>query len=109
MSRIAPATAKGDVALLKAPAESIARVAEPARPTWIVFPKFMYGLPATLERTSKPQTLIRLAKNSYNYSVHGARGFTLLADIVGAADCYDFTYADLDEAVEIFDRLESPA
>ena len=42
------------------------------------------------------------------YSVHGARGFTLLADIVDTSACYEFTYADLDEAVEIFERLEPP-
>lgn len=105
MSRVVADTAKGDVALLKPPAGSVARVAEPARPAWIIFPKYLAGLPAVLERKGKAEIMIELARQSYNYSVHGARGFTLLADIVDGCACYKFTYADLDEAVEIFDRL----
>ena len=109
MSRVAHDTAKGSVAILKAPAESIARVAESARPTWIIFPKYLNGLPAVLERKSKAATLIEVAKSSFNYSIHGSRAFTVLSDIVDACACYIFSYADLNEAVEIFDFLAAPA
>lgn len=106
MSRVVHDTVKGSVALLKPPADSIARVAEPALPAWIVFPKYLSGLPALLEPKPKAAIMIEMAKNAFNYSVHGARGFAILADIVDACACYKFTYADLNEAVEIFDRLE---
>jgi HprK-related kinase A len=107
LSRVVHDTAKGSVALLKPPAESIAQVAEPARPAWIVFPKYLSGLPALLEPKPKAAIMIEMAKNAFNYSTHGARGFAILADIVDSCACYKFTYAGLDEAVEIFDRLES--
>lgn len=106
MSRVARDTVKGRVALLKAPAESIARVAEPARPAWIIFPKYVNGSPSILERKPKAATLIQIAENSFNYNIYGSRGFTVLADIVDTCACYTFTYADLDDTVKVFDRLE---
>jgi len=106
MSPITRDTIKGDIALLKPPAESIARVAEPARPAWIIFPKFLNGLPAVLEPKPKAAIMIELANNAFNLSLYGAAGFNALADMVDGCHCYKFTYADLNEAVEIFDRLE---
>jgi HprK-related kinase A len=101
-------TAKGRVALLKAPEESIARVKEPARPTWIVFPRYLNGLPAEITRKSKADTMIQLTRNAFNYNIYGARAFDLLADMVERCGCYQFTYALLSEAVEIFDALDPP-
>jgi len=106
LSRVVHDTAKGSVALLKPPAASVARVMEPARPAWIVFPKYASGVPALLEPRRKAGIMIEIGKNAFNYNVHGARGFTILADIVEACECYKLTYSQLDEAVEIFDRLE---
>lgn len=106
MSRVACDTVKGRVALLKAPAESIARVDDPARPAWIIFPRYVNGSPSILERKPKAATLIQIAKNSFNYNIYGSRGFTVLADIVDACACHAFTYADLNDAVKVFDLLE---
>lgn len=101
-------TVKGRVALVKAPDDSIARVGEPARPTWIIFPKYLNGLPAVLERRAKAETMLQLARNAFNYSIYGAQAFNLLADIVDRCGCYKFTYALLGEAIEIFDALDPP-
>jgi len=109
MSDVIRDTTKGNVALVRAPSESILRVDEPAVPAWIIFPKYMNGLPAVLERKSKAATLIQIGKNAFNYSQYGARAFSMLADIVEACDCYSFSYALLSEAIEIFDALDAPA
>jgi len=101
-------TIKGTVAHLKPPQESLNRVDEPARPAWIIFPHYVNGLPATLATYSKAASLIEIARNAFNYSVHGARGFAVLADIVESSRCYRFSYGDLDEAVEVFAALEPP-
>ena len=106
-SRMVHGTAKGTVALVKAPPASIARVGEPARPSWIIFPKYVGGLPAVLEPKPRSAIFIEIAKNAFNYSLLGGRGFTVLADAVGACACYKFTYADMNEAIDIFDRLDS--
>jgi HprK-related kinase A len=102
-------TVKGEVALLRPPAESVARVAEPARPTWIVFPKYVHGLPAVLERRTKAAAMLDIAKNAFNYSIHGARAFSALSTIVDSCACFDFSYALLEDAVEVFGRLEPPS
>ena len=108
ISRVTPNTTKGNVALLKAPIESIARVNEAAPPAWIIFPKFLPGHDTVIEHTSKAMAMFEIATNCFNHGVHGKRGFELLADTVDACGCYRFTYTVLDEAVAMFDRLVPP-
>lgn len=102
-------TAKGTVALLRAPGDSIARMDEPARPAWIIFPKYVNGLPAVLSRRSRAGSCLELAKSAFNYSIHGALGFDVVTRVVAGCNCYRFSYADLNEAVEVFAALEPPA
>ena len=47
-----------------------------------------------------------LATHAFNYSIHGARGFTAVADIVDLCDCYRFTYSRLDDAVQVASGIE---
>ncbi|MBI3708307.1 MAG: HprK-related kinase A, partial [Proteobacteria bacterium] len=98
-SRPAHDTAKGTVALLRAPGDSVARSAETAMPAWVILPKYVPGAPATLERRSKAETCIELGINAFNYSVHGAVGFDALGALIDRCDCYTFTYSSLDDAV----------
>ena len=53
--------------------------------------------------------MLELGRNSFNYSLLGLTGFELLADVISASDCYDFTYSSLDEAVTVFDQLAMQA
>ncbi|CAN7661203.1 HprK-related kinase A [Pseudoduganella sp. LjRoot289] len=98
-------TVKGTVAHLKAPAASVARSAETAPPGWIVFPRYQAGAQTELAALDKARTHLRMAENSFNYSLLAARGFEAMADAVGAAHCHSFVYSRLDEAVELFARL----
>lgn len=107
MSPTVEGTAKGRVALVGASPESIARSHEPACPSRIIFPRYREFGQTVLTPRPKSVMLIRLARSAFNYSVFGAKGFTLLADIVDTCSCCDFTYKELDEAVEVFDRLDS--
>jgi HprK-related kinase A len=102
-------TIKGTVALLRAPADSIARVAEVAPPGWIVFPRWQAGASARLEPYPRAAGLMELCQNAMNYSLHGARGFALLASIFDERPCLRFTYGALDDAVAVFDRLAATA
>ncbi|NHZ78009.1 HprK-related kinase A [Massilia sp. CCM 8695] len=105
ISRPVPDTTKGTVAHLKAPAGSIARAAELARPGWIVFPKYAAGAATTLLDVAPARAFMRVAENGFNYSVLGARGFATLGDLVAQTRCIDFTYSALDEAVAMFEQL----
>ncbi len=104
-SRPVPDTAKGTVAHLKAPADSVARAAETARPAWVVFPRWEAGAAARLAPLARARACLRVAGNAFNYSVLGAAGFALLTQVMDGVDSYEFGYGDLDEAVGVFDAL----
>jgi hypothetical protein len=48
---------------------------------------------------------MHLVDSAFNYHLHGRDGFELLAQLIAACDCYDFSYGDLGEAVKLFDQL----
>jgi hypothetical protein len=93
---------------MKAPADSVARGTETARPAWIIFPKYQPEAKARLEPVPRARTFMRVADNAFNYSVLGATGFTTLANLIDASHSYDFTYSALDEATETFAALRPP-
>lgn len=99
-------TVKGTIAHLKAPADSIARAAESARPAWIIFPKYEAGSVARLDPMLPARAFMSVAENSFNYSVLGNAGFHTLADVISMTSSYQFTYSLLDEAIEMFSSLK---
>ena len=99
------ATAKGTVAHMRAPREAVRRVDEPARPAWVVFPRFIPGAPPSLVPRAKADALLQLSRNTFNSGIVGREGFHALADLVTASDCHDFSYSQLDDAVKVFDDL----
>ena len=98
-------TTKGTIAHLKAPAASIARAAEPAQPSCIVFPRYQTGAATSLTPQSRARAFMQVADNAFNYQVMGARGFETLGRLVDACDCHAFSYSNLEEAVALFERL----
>lgn len=97
--------AKGKVALMSAPSESVFRVDEGGLPAWIIFPQYVPGAVAELSRFSPAQTLVTLAEQSFNFDLHGVDGFEALCGIVAGARCARFSYSSLDEAISVFDDL----
>jgi HprK-related kinase A len=106
ISRRCEDTAKGTVALLKAPSDSVAQIAETARPAWVIFPRYQQGVAASFTPRSKADTLIEVGQNAFNYSIHGKLGFEMLSRLMDDCACYDLSYSDLDQAREIFEALE---
>lgn len=102
-------TVKGTIAHLKPPAASVARAADCAQPAWIVFPKYEAGAATHLAPLEKAATFMRVAENSFNYSVLGAAGFHALGAMIDASACHAFSYSKLDEAIALFDALAQPA
>lgn len=98
-------TSKGTIALLAPPADSVARVHEPARPAWVVTPEFATGADACMEPASRALAFMELAHNGFNYSIHGAAGFDALSRLVDGCRCCHFRYSRLDDAVAAFDAL----
>ena len=98
-------TVKGTIAHMKPPADSIARAAEPARPAYIVFPKYEAGAAPRLEPIAPARAFMRVAENAFNYSVLGAEGFHALAGLIEASQSFDFSYSKLDDAIAQFAGL----
>ena len=98
-------TNKGTVALMRPPTAAVERKREPARPAWIVLPRFKAGAQARFTSREKAQTFMELAEQSFNYDLQGERGFRALGRIVDQCQTLQFEYSRLDEAVEHFERL----
>ena len=98
-------TAKGTVAHMKVPSEQVAALDVPARPAWIIFPRYVADAVAQLRPRSKADSMLELGRNSFNYALLGLTGFEVLGDIVEACECYDFEYGHLEDAVTTFDML----
>lgn len=108
-SRKVSDTIKGTVAHMQAPPDSVARASEPARPGWIIFPRYATGADTRLTALPKARAFMRAADNAFNYSLLGERGFASLAALIDASSCHEFTYSKLDEAIDTFNGLQRQA
>jgi HprK-related kinase A len=105
INRASHDTAKGTVAHMRPPRDSVLRQHEPARPGWVIFPKWEADADTQLTPHSKALTFMFLAQNAFNYSHLGADGFRVGTALIEKTECYDFKYSKLHEAVAAFDRL----
>ena len=110
-SPIYTGTAKGDVAYMRPPADAVARFKESVLPGLVVAPQYHEGMRATVKRMEKMEGLRWLIDNAVNYSSMLRMGFDILTGIAERCEFYVLTYSDLDEAVDVMNRLleESPS
>lgn len=102
-----PDTTKGTVALMRPPTESVRRMNEPARPACIVLPTYRAGSPPSLTQHSRAQTFLLMADQSFNFNIHGERGFDAMATLIDRSACFQYTYSHLADAERTFDDLWS--
>ena len=98
-------TRKGTVAHLLSPAASVEKLAVPAPPGWLVFPRYRSGASLRLKPIPKQQAFIKLANNSFNFQLLGLRGFEGVTRLVRSCDCYVLSYSNLDEAMDAMNGL----
>jgi len=101
-------THKGTVAHLKADLHSDSQSDTPVKAAWVIFPRYSPGSSTRLEKKQKAETFLSAAKQSFNYSLLGERGYQSMVDLISACDCYDFVYSNLNEAIETFNNLKEP-
>jgi len=99
-------TTKGSVAHVRPPQEAVSRAGEAAVPAWVVVPRFAAGAEARLEPMPKARAFMGLVDSAFNYNVHGRQGFSALTRLVDKADCYEFSYSRLEDAVRVFENCE---
>lgn len=105
LNRVTHDTSKGSISHMKVSVSHVSRLNDQALAGWVIFPKYVRGGGAELTARSKANSMLELGRNAFNYTVLGLTGFEMLADVVSASDCYDFTYSRLDDAVSVFDKL----
>ncbi len=105
MTSPVPDTVKGTVSLMQPPPTSVARVREPARAAWIVLPSHEPGAPPVFSPHGKERAFMTLAEQSFNYDMHGARGFEAMGRLVDQCECLRFNYGRLEDAAAAFERL----
>jgi HprK-related kinase A len=98
-------TNKGVVAHFAAPKDAIVRAAERALPAWVVLPRYVNGMSATLTRMPRARAFMSLIENAFNYDVFGIEGFQLLSSVIDRSECFSFQYGHLPEAIELFAKL----
>jgi len=108
-SRPAEDTIKGTIALVKPPEDSVARMEEPARPRWIVFPVYEKGAATRLGIRPRAESFVELAANAVNYGVLGELGFNTLAEVVTRSSCFELAYGDLEDAVRVLTEMSESA
>jgi HprK-related kinase A len=98
-------TTKGTVALLRPPPESVARMSEPVLANCIVLPQFCRGAPSRLTPYSRARTFMLMADQSFNFNIHGERGFDAMGDLIDGSDCYQYSYSQLADAETTFAHI----
>lgn len=105
IGRLYPKTRKGTVGHLRPPDAAIKDMAIPAKPGFVIFPRYLPGAPVTLKSVHKSQAFLRLAQNSFNYELTGADGFLAVNEIIRAVECVEVSYSKLDEVLVQLDKL----
>jgi HprK-related kinase A len=98
-------TPKGAIRHLRPGADAIARMAEPARPALILFPRYGAGFERAVRPVGAAEVFVRLTQASTNYVALGERGFDALGRLIAAAPAKAIDYADTDMALDLIDEL----
>lgn len=98
-------TAKGTVAHMKPSTESVLRSDETASARWVIFPQFTADAPTMIQPVGKPDLLMRLIENAFNYSILREKGFLTLAAVVDRVSGFEVRYSDLDDVIAQIDEL----
>ena len=96
-------TPKGDIRHLVPPADAIARMAEPARPALILFPRF--GFEAAERPVLPSEAFVRLTQASTNYVVLAERGFDALTRLVREVPARAIDYPDAETAFAMVEAM----
>lgn len=75
----------------------------------MIFPRYVAGAKTSFMPKTRAESFMRAAEQSFNYSMLGKRGFHAMKGLVSVCECSEFIYSDLDEAVELFEKLDTEA
>ncbi len=97
------ATPKGTIGYWRPPADAVARMAEPAPPKLLLFPRF--GEAERIEAMAPSETFVRLTQASTNYVALGQAGFSALTRLVQGVPALTIGYPDSAAGLAMVERL----
>jgi HprK-related kinase A len=98
-------TPKGRIRHLRPRADAIAKMAEPAKPALILFPRFGKRLDPAVRPVGQAEVFVRLTQASTNYVALGEAGFCALTRLVTELPACAIDYGSTEAAVALVDSL----
>jgi hypothetical protein len=98
-------TPKGRIRHLVPNEEAIRRMAEPAPPALILFPRFAGDCGLAIRNVGPAEAFMRLTQASTNYVTLGERGFDALLRLVRGVPALALDFSGSDEALAAVERL----
>lgn len=105
MGPILSGTPKGRLRHLRPRAEAVTRMAEPARPALILFPRYGGEYAGETRDVGAAELFVRLTQASTNYVALGERGFSALSKLVADTPAFAIDYPDNATALALVDTL----
>jgi HprK-related kinase A len=96
-------TPKGDIRHLVPRADAIAKMAEPAKPALILFPRFGYD--RDIRDMGASEVFVRLTQASTNYVALGEAGFDALSTLVTTTPARAIDYPDTQSGIKLVEQL----
>jgi HprK-related kinase A len=109
VGKVCPDTAKGDIAHMRPPADSVRAMSQPARPALLVFPKYTAGAALLSAPQGRAHALGELTRHAFNFAVLAGEGFDALANLVEQVRAHRIEYASFDQLMPEIDRLWAQA
>ena len=98
-------TRKGTISHAAAPADSVRRAEQGARPAWLVFPQFATGADTIVEEMTRAEAFALIQQQSFNRERMGDVGFAALCDLLTDARCYGITYGSTQAGLAAIDHI----
>jgi HprK-related kinase A len=98
-------TPKGTIRHLRPPPEAITRMAELAKPSLILFPRYGADLSPAVRPVGAAELFMRLTQASTNYVALGRRGFDGLTALCRNVPARAIDYSGSDEAAALVEQL----
>ncbi|MFO1193801.1 MAG: HprK-related kinase A [Rhodoferax sp.] len=98
-------TAKGDVAHMRPPADSVAALQRPARPWMLVFPHYQEGADLAVRAPGKAHAFAEMVRHSFNFALLAGDGFRSIGRLMDQVRVFDMRYGALEQVLPEIQRL----
>ncbi len=100
-------TTKGDIEHMYVPEENALQASMGIHAKYLVFPHYQSGCETEVAPLSKGRASMSLIENAFNFNILGHQGFEMISDLVDSLECHDFTYPDLQQALDGIEQITS--